>query len=193
MPEHCKIMHSNWSIDKKRTFVILNARYLEKVETGATLYLSLDDACFTDFNKVFGVEIQSRFTGNSKSSFAMHGIKNRPAVSFTPNTCFLMKAEKAKILGENDCGNPVFFKAKYGKGTVYLQTIPVEQLMITEPGSFQSEENRNAWTIYAHVAELSCRRRALKQASVPERDKAHRRKRREDICPCQHKPGKNRV
>ena len=135
---------------------------LEKVKAGATLYLSLDDGYFTDFNEVFGVELQSRLTGTSKSSFLMHGIKDKPTLSFNPNTFFSMKANKAEIIGGNVSGNPVFFKAKYGKGTVYLLTFPVEQLMITAPGSFQSEETCDAWKIYAHVAGPFCRDRALK-------------------------------
>jgi hypothetical protein len=135
---------------------------LEKVKAGATLYLSLDDGYFTDFNEVFGVELQSRCTGISKSSFVMNGIKDSPTVSFSPKTCFSMKAETAEMLGSNGSGNPVFFKAKYGQGTVYLLTFSVEQLMITAPGSFQSDETRDAWKIYAHLAEPFCRGRALK-------------------------------
>ena len=34
--------------------------------------------------------------------------------------------------------------------------------MITAPGSFQSDETRDAWKIYAHLAEPFCRGRALK-------------------------------
>ena len=135
---------------------------LEKVKTGATLYLSLDDGYFTDFNEVFGVELQSRCTGSSESSFVMHGVKDSPAVSFSPKTCFSMKADKAEILGSNVSGNPVFFKAKYGKGTVYLLTFPIEQLMITGPGSFQSGKTRDAWKIYGHVSEPFRHTRALK-------------------------------
>ncbi|HCE45976.1 MAG TPA: beta-mannanase [Lentisphaeria bacterium] len=135
---------------------------LDKVKAGATLYLSLDDGYFTDFNETFGVELQSRATGTSKSSFVMHGVKDSPTVSFSTKTCLSMKTKKAEILGNNVTGNPVFFRAKYGKGTVYLLTLPVEQLMITSPGSFQSEETSDAWKIYAHMAEPFCRRRALK-------------------------------
>ena len=135
---------------------------LEKVQDGATLYLSLDDGYFTDFNETFGVELLSRCTGTSKSSFVMHGIKDSPTVSFSPKTCLSMKAKRAEIIGNSVSGNPVFFKAKYGKGTVYLLSFPVEHLMITSPGSFQSEETCDAWRIYSHVAATFCRRRALK-------------------------------
>lgn len=134
----------------------------EKIKAGATLYLSLDDGYFTDFNEVFGVELQSRCTGVSKTSFVMDGIRGNPTVSFSPKTCFQMKADRAETLGRDVSGNPVFFKAKYGKGTVYLLTFPVEQLMINAPCSFQSEETCDAWEIYADVAEPFCRRRALK-------------------------------
>ncbi|OGV43164.1 MAG: hypothetical protein A2X48_16290 [Lentisphaerae bacterium GWF2_49_21] len=135
---------------------------LDKVRKGATLYLSLDDAYFTDFNETFGVDLQSRSTGTSKASFVMHGIKDSPTVCFSPKTCFSMKAKKAEILGNNIAGNPVFFKAKCGKGTVYLLTFPLEQLMITTPSSFQSEETCDAWKIYSHLAEPFLRKRALK-------------------------------
>ncbi len=135
---------------------------LDKVKEGATLYLSLDDAYFTDFNESFGVELQSRYTGTSKSSFVMHGIKDGPTLSFCPKTTLAMKAGKAEILGNNVSGNPVFFKSKLGKGTVYLLTIPVEQMMITTPGSFQAEETCDTWKLYAHMAEPFLRRRALK-------------------------------
>ncbi len=144
---------------------LLNSRWLElleKVKNGSTLYLSLDDGYFTDFNEVFGVELQSRCTGTSESSFVMNGIKSSPAVSFSPKTCFSMKADKAEILGANASGNPVFFKAKHGKGTVYLLTFPIEQLMITSPGSFQSLKTCDAWKIYGHVSEPFRHARALK-------------------------------
>ncbi|MFA6292841.1 MAG: hypothetical protein WC637_13720 [Victivallales bacterium] len=134
----------------------------EKVKSGATLYLSLDDGYFTDFNEVFGVELQSRCTGTSESPFVMHGVKDSPAVSFSPKTCFTMKADKSETLGSDPSGNPVFFKAKYGMGTVYLLTFPIEQLMITSPGSFQSVKTCDAWKIYGHLSEPFRLTRALK-------------------------------
>ena len=135
---------------------------LGKVKAGATLYLSIDDGYFTDFNEVFGVEVQTRTTGTGKSSFVMHGIDGSPTVAFSPKNCISIKTRTAEILGNNVGGNPVFFKAKYGKGTVYLLSIPLEQLMISSAGSFQSEETSDAWKIYAHVAKPFTSKRALK-------------------------------
>ncbi len=144
---------------------LLRPKWLEllgKVKGGATLYLSLDDGYFTDFNEVFGVEIQSRLTGTSKSSFIMHGIEDKPTLSFSPKTCFSVNTKNAETLGSDISGNPALLKAEYGKGTVYLLTFPVEQLMIASPGSFQSEETCDAWKIYGHIAAPFSRHRALK-------------------------------
>lgn len=95
---------------------------LERVKEGATLYISLDDGALSPFESIFGVEVESR---EARTAPARVKFGNETFILPSPFRLNLRKTH-AEVLAAEEDGNPVFIRAKYGKGTVCLLTLPLE-------------------------------------------------------------------
>lgn len=105
---------------------------LERVKEGATLYISLDDGALSPFESIFGVEVESR---EARTAPARVKFGNETFILPSPFRLNLRKTH-AEVLAAEEDGNPVFIRAKYGKGTVCLLTLPLELDLAGRPGAF---------------------------------------------------------
>ncbi len=134
---------------------------LEKVQAGATLYLSLNDGVLAPFNQVFGVEdqYQQHIPKTVEFSFA--------DCEMTVNTsCYnTLKATTAEVLIADSEGNPLFTCGKLGKGTVYLLNVPVERHLSQTPGSFHGATAKPYFELYKLFAGPWLEKRLVKSAN----------------------------
>lgn len=114
-----------------------------KVRAGATLYLSWNDTFLDDMEKVGGVEIAFRQRtggadvcdfGDFRRTFG-YSVKRR------------FNALTAETLARNQDGEGVFFRNRYGKGTVYVFIHNFEKTYYGAAGKYEGD----AWKIWAKV------------------------------------------
>ena len=114
-----------------------------KVRAGATLYLSWNDTFLDSMEEVGGIEVACRQqTGGSdvcdfgdfRQSFA-YSVKRR------------FNALAAETLAKNQNGEGVFFRNRYGKGTVYVFAHNFERTCYAASGEFEGD----AWKVWAKV------------------------------------------
>lgn len=99
-----------------------------KVREGATLYISWNDTFFPRLHELTGVELQRRFVcgdGSARAEFSSLG------------------AEKAMDLPDGHA----LYRNRYGKGTVWYATCPLEKRLYATTNGFESD----AWKVYAAV------------------------------------------
>ncbi len=116
---------------------------LEKVRSGATLYLALDDTYLTHLAEVCGAVLTSRFESHDRLEGDFHAFR----LSLPRKVRVRMKCLHAELLAEDPDNPPLFFKHSYGKGTVYTLAFPLERMLLNTPHGFDTD----AWKIYASI------------------------------------------
>ena len=103
----------------------------EKVENGATVYMSFDyNICVPQMEEFFGFEIESRELNRSPVEIRVSGIA---PIKLTPKYIFRMKSHGAHPLDPDG----IIWEFKRGKGRVIAAALPLELLMLECPGSYQ--------------------------------------------------------
>jgi len=114
-----------------------------KVRAGATLYLSWDDTFLDAMEEVGGIEIDFRQKaagtdlcdfGSFKMNFG-YSVKRR------------FKALTAETLARNQAGEGVFFRNRYGKGTVYVFAHAFEKSYYAASGKYAGD----GWKVWSLV------------------------------------------
>jgi len=144
--------------------IILRRRLIElldKVEAGATLYLSLDTGLPSRFEKLTGLEPQVRERRRTFDSVHLEGIDEVPTIPAVGEFKIHFEPTRARVLGTEADGNPAFAVADYGKGKVFLLGIPIEMAAARTPGAFHLEESPPYWHIYRHISQETVRGRAV--------------------------------
>lgn len=118
---------------------------LERIQAGATLYISLDDAVLSGLNEAAGVEMLTR--AQSAQPFEYH--LGEIAIHSPGETRFTLRTTRAEVLARDADGNPVLTHAPYGQGHVYLLTHPVELEQTLTPGAFQRP---GAYRVYETIS-----------------------------------------
>ena len=109
---------------------------LEKVENGATLYMSVDDVLLCEpLDPFAGLQVQYR-NAMTEPVFAEVDGKKIPLQGKYRTT---YKELDCKILLRDENGNPVLTEKSYGKGTIYYLAYPVEDYAAATPGSCSGE------------------------------------------------------
>ena len=108
---------------------------LEKVKNGATLYLSLDDGSLSPFTEVFGVESGGREARTAPARIRFQGKEYEIAAPFRLH----LRTIHADVLAEEEDGNPVYTRTRFGKGEIYFLTLPMEYFLAGKPGAFHRE------------------------------------------------------
>lgn len=125
----------------KRTWKAL----MQKVEQGATLYISWQDAILANFEKITGMKVISNcMRQETQSTISLPQIP----LSFTLHNQRRMNLaayQNVEILGTEKDNNPAFTCHKYGKGTVYFLTFPMEAELADKPQAF---ENTDFYRLY---------------------------------------------
>lgn len=146
------IRGGSWSF--RNEFIAL----LEKVKQGATLFLTIDDGALSPFEPIFGASVRSREMRRAPVRFQFSG------ENFELNAPFRLElaAENAEVLAREEDGNPVFLRNPYGKGTVYLLTVPLERELAGKPGAFHRPEEPGWFRFYQAAAERELGTRILR-------------------------------
>ena len=114
-----------------------------KVRDGATLYLSWNDTFLDSLEDVAGVEVafREKRPGTDLCDFGDFKVEIPYPIKRRFN------ALAAETLATNQNGEGVFFRNRYGKGTVYLSTHNFEKTFYEGAGHYEGE----AWKIWAKV------------------------------------------
>jgi hypothetical protein len=132
------------------------AQLKEKVRNGATLYLSVRDGIFTEFEALTGFRVKTA----AKSGDAGWMLWNNCRFErHTPHQ-FLLEPTRAQVLAENERGEPVFGVAPYGAGAVYFLNFPLEEMLLTMPQGFAQGYH----TIYEAVAASLAKQQDVRKA-----------------------------
>jgi endo-1,4-beta-mannosidase len=126
---------------------------LQKVEQGATLYVSCNEGFLSPFADAFGIEIVSRQTRSENATLNM--LADRTFQCEVPaSNRFNLNLTTAKALAVEKDNNPVFTVNSYGKGRIYFLAVPLETSLTSTPGAF-GERSAPYWKIYKTLAEGS--------------------------------------
>ncbi len=99
-------------------------KLFERVEQGASLYVSAFNAQFCEFEKKFGL----RSLGMAKKQKQHTAHFPFGSIEYFNEKEILLEANGAEVLAVNEEGNPVFTKHRLGKGFVYLLNFGLEQI-----------------------------------------------------------------
>lgn len=124
---------------------------MEKVNNGAVLYMSIDTALFRRIPQIAGVEFEYRDMINGTKTV------NVGDVSLEIDSTYFHKPEShiAQVVGTDENGEGVFFKHSYGKGYVFLLTVPLEKHTAKTKGAFYVDDAPLYSTIYSMVAQCA--------------------------------------
>lgn len=123
---------------------------MERIRSGATLYLSLDDALLSSFKDTFGLEVQTRSKRSKPADLLINGMGELTIDS--PYRLDLVTCG-AEVLGCEPDGNPAFTRFAYGAGEVYFLSVPLERYLTETPGVFHDPHAHPFWKIYRQIAE----------------------------------------
>jgi len=137
----------------------------EKVRSGSSLYLSLNNTYLDRIAEVFSAEVKSKTCEPNEHIFGFNFNEDYFELKFTSVDFNTMISSGAGILGKADNNSPIFFEAVYGKGKVYLLGFPLEKIMIENAGSFINQKTADAWRIYKYIGEKTCLQRVLNKES----------------------------
>lgn len=115
----------------------------QRVQDGATLYVSLNGTFIREYEQLFGWKICMTEQCNDTNSLTVGGKQ----IPFTRSFIYHIEPTRAEVIAEDEMGNPVITKAAYGKGQVYFVGFPLEEMLIDEDGAF----DKNRHEIYAEI------------------------------------------
>jgi hypothetical protein len=125
---------------------------LERVEAGASLYVSHEDGMLSPLSGPFGFEVRSRARRAGPAEVVMDGLPGQPGFVTRGPFRLELAPTRAEVLGREAGGNPVFTRAPHGQGTITFLSFPMEKELATTPGAFHAPEARPWWRIYQHMA-----------------------------------------
>ncbi|MDD5698433.1 MAG: glycoside hydrolase family 2 TIM barrel-domain containing protein [Victivallaceae bacterium] len=132
---------------------------IDKVKSGATLFVSCDSGRFSPFEPVFGLEPVYREKRTGPVTFKLKG-DNDNSVFSTPAT-YRMKIDckGAEVLAAEPDGNPALTSFALGKGRVYFLAAPIESNTAASYGDFRD----GFYKIYKHIASPFLQDRAFEK------------------------------
>jgi hypothetical protein len=139
----------------KGMWILFRRRWLEllsRIEAGATLYLSLDDALLSGFEELTGLRPVTRELRTATAAVRLEGVPGQPELPGGGGYKITLEPVGATVLGREADGNPVFTEYRYGKGRVFFLGVPLEMQLARTPGVFHQAAAPECWRIYAHVA-----------------------------------------
>ncbi len=123
---------------------------LEKVNEGATLYVSFDLGFLSPFVEPAGIDIVTSQNRTKAASFISSDGSIKPfsmgaarKLTITPST--------AIVLAHEEDGNPIFTVNSYGKGKIYFLGFPMEMDLTNTPSNF-TEDSPECWKVYQQIA-----------------------------------------
>ncbi len=120
----------------KRTWNAL----MKKVEDGAVLYISWQDAILAGFEKITGMKVISNCMRQEKQVHVSIPVLGTEANLYNERRMNLAIYQNAEVMGSEADGNPAFIRHVYGKGCVYFLTFPMEAVLADQPQAFENTE-----------------------------------------------------
>jgi len=120
---------------------------LQKVKKGAVLYISMDNALFADFELMTGLRIVTREETNNNSEITVQNQK----MTVSSGLRFVFEPVGATVISSDQTGNPVFTKFKYGEGTIYFLSAPLESYLTNLKGYYDKIDSSPLYLIYKEI------------------------------------------
>jgi hypothetical protein len=120
---------SNHAITKRAMDTIL-----ERVERGATLYISISNGVLAHFKDFTGLYLMTR-NQNAGEGGEVNVEVDGEKLSFRPPYRHVLESVGAEVLIKDQNGNPFLTVNSYGKGKVYFLNAPIENIAATAPGA----------------------------------------------------------
>lgn len=122
---------------------------LEKVENGATLYISLESGLLSPFEEFTGLRVEHRSRTDCPDVITLDG----ETLTMYPRFSLKLEAVHAEVLCQNQDENPIFTSAKYGKGRVFFLNSPLETMLLTKTSAFDIAVSDPYYKIYQKLLE----------------------------------------
>ena len=133
---------------------------LEKVEAGATLYLSINSGLLDGVEALTGLMPETRQRGRAPGDITLTGIPGLDAIPNHGAFKVVFRPTRATVYGTEPDGNPALTVAPYGKGRVIFLAVPMELTLAQTPGVFHQDAMPPCWRLYQWMAEQIPQRRA---------------------------------
>ena len=139
-------------------------RLLRKVKNGATLYVSLDNVHLTNFIDPMGVEVLTNSIRKGWLSF--HSDVVGEGIKFNSDASQKLRINpvSASVIAKEEDGNPVMLMNKYGEGTIYLLTFPIEKNFLS--ANPVSENASPFHLVYKYIADSFLKQRSVSQSNI---------------------------
>ncbi|MBR5586400.1 MAG: hypothetical protein IKW02_00395, partial [Clostridia bacterium] len=109
----------------------------EKVYNGADLYISLDDAIFSEFESFAGIKIIDSYESCSTGKAVVWDAE----IEFSRTRNIITQAVEAEVIAFDDKGNPFISVNRYGKGRVFVVNAPVEANLLDKHNAFDGKNH----------------------------------------------------
>lgn len=113
---------------------------LARVRNGATMFISIDDTMPTRFRELFGCRVIDREARTAPAQVML----GDGVFSIAAPYRMILQPEDCEVLATEDGGNPVMVRSEYGRGQIFLLTLPLELHLGAIPAVFDSDR-LGAW------------------------------------------------
>ena len=101
----------------------------QKVRDGAALYLSLNDGILSEFEAFTGFRVIRSCRRGDRGNILYDGKR----IPYERKYQFELEARGGEVLARDEDHRILFGKHNYGKGTVYLLNVPIEEMLLHNP------------------------------------------------------------
>lgn len=129
----------------------------QKVWDGATVYISVRDGTFTEFEAFTGFRVETAARAGKSGRIRLNGKQ----LSYEKPHQYRLTATRAEVLLRDEAGEPVFGVAPYGKGKVFFLNLPLEEMLLTDDQGF----GKNWYEIYETAADQVLKNRILNKSN----------------------------
>lgn len=116
----------------------------EKVLNGADLYISADDAIFSEFESLTGLKIEDSYEYTESGKTEIDGKQ----ITFSRLRNRILTPVKATVIAYDNENNPFITVNKYGKGRVFFVNAPIEKNLIDKHNAFEENHSLIYQTIF---------------------------------------------
>lgn len=135
---------------------------MQKVQNGAVLYLSWQDAILSDMEAITGFYVKSNSMRRNAQVHVSIPALNTTLELNNSRRLTLETHQDVEVLGTEPDSNPAFSRHTYGKGCVYFLTFPMEAVLADQPGAF---ENTSYYQLYQYMFAESSDRKIIEKSS----------------------------
>lgn len=122
----------------KGSEALRSSRYrelMEKVQAGATLYLSLDEGYLGHVESYFGFRLCGQHTAPGVETVTV-SLDGGFALPLWHSRVYALEPAGCEVLAGGEDGRPVLIRHAYGRGQVYLLTCPLERQLAEQPEAY---------------------------------------------------------